>query len=141
MNDEQPDGRRSTDKTSDEIRGLIKTTGPESEKELLLILLKLNDQADVSGATLKTLSNTVEKIAERFDAHETNHKVVIGKVQVAWMIISAIVFAVNGVVVWAVKGHLSDDKEFHVEFTQVRKDVDLLQERRRIEDAMSKEKK
>jgi len=135
---DQPFERRNIDRVHAEIRDLILKTDDPKDKAQLLIMLKFSDSIDTLSGITKEVSGKLDEHLDHYDKHITEGAVRDGQVKLGWKLIVAFLAASQGVAWYAIKGHLESDHALEVTVSTIRKDVDMLQERRRIEDTMQK---
>lgn len=130
--------RVSNDKTHKDIRELILQTDQAKDKAMLLILLKISENLETNTELTQGVSETVEKHIERYETHETREAVLVGQAKVAWFVLSAVLVLVQGVALYAIKSYSDDYRYLNTAVIKLRSDMDILQERRRIEDEIKK---
>ena len=137
--------RRHADTTQDDIRELIMDMPEQKDKAILLILLRMAGTLDRNTEVMTSVSKKVDNQTGQLDAHIGTEKVMLGKAAGAWYVFSGVIVVAMGLAgVWfkSVSDNysaVSSTVASHtLSISTIRKDIDLLQEKNRIEDSVSK---
>ena len=145
MTDHYSQDRRATDNTQEDIRSLILDMPDQKDKAILLILLRMATKLEKNTDLTENVLEKVETQAIWSASHEGNEKELIGKAAGAWYVLSGVIVIAMSVAGFWYKGVADEYKalgatvQSHKEkIAEIRKDVDLLQERERIQDGVLK---
>ena len=136
---------RPDDETHTQIRDMILKTNDPKERATLLILLRISESleentAETHGisAAVTTLTTGVTAHVERFNAHAKEDEIRVGKAKAAWWVVTGMVGVIALLGAMLLKYHLDKLTTVETQVEQLRRDVDQVRERHRIEDEVQK---
>lgn len=135
------DRRMSTDKTHTELRSLIMETEAPKDKATLLIMLKISESLAENTDLTQNLSEKVDGHMDRYTAHETREAVLVGQAKTAWFILSGVLVLVQGVALYAIKSYIDDYRALNDRVSVIRRDLDTVTERWRLENDIRRSQK
>jgi len=151
MTDEQNEDRRAHDRTHTDIRELILKTDAPKDKAMLLILLKISESLEANTLDTQEIKQGLKELNGKYELHEVEDKVRTGSIKFGWRVFAGALIVLQGATALVVKSHIDEDVSIKQSVVvlgdyarssigTLRRDVDLLQERRRIEDEVYKRK-
>ena len=151
MTDDKAEDRRQHDRTHADIRELILKTDAPKDKAMLLILLKISESLESNTVLTQDVSDKLDQHIKRYDVHETEDKVRVGSIKTGWRILSGVVVVLQGLTMMAVKNHVDEDKQLVASVASIkqdiardvgslRHDVDVIIERKKVEDELLRRK-